>query len=483
MLIEERFNLSKLERLLLIHLPISSLFLNQTVAELANYLSQSTLTQMIIPHRDEVADAQLSFAQQRLFFLYSYNPSLGHYNMPTAMHIEGELDLIAFEKSIDSLIKRHDSLRTVFKMNENVEPTIINDISTFNQAMFEYQEIKPNDEQMKLNELQSHRFDLSSGPLFYCKLFKLDERRYLLLMNMHHIIGDEWSWSILNKDLNAFYQAYLEKVSIDLPTLSVTYRDFAIWQRTYLANNFLKTQMTYWLERLEDMETMSISTDRARPDVKTYNGSEYHFFFDETLSHGLNELAKAHDCTLYMVLLAGFSILLSHYSNQRDIVIGSPIANRHYPQVEDIIGLFINTIVMRVKIDGQSIKALLQETKATALEAYANQDLPFEQLVDLLKLTRDESRSPIFDVVFILHDKMQRHHEYNEPYRVTPVELKKLSAKFDITLSIQENATSLSGAFQYNTDLFDRESIAQMLLHLKKIYLGLINRDISHTRF
>ncbi|WP_084093210.1 non-ribosomal peptide synthetase [Andreprevotia lacus] len=313
-------------------------------------------------------------------------------------------------------------------------------------------------------------FDLATGPLLRAQVLRLAPDRHVLLVTLHHIVADGWSMGILLNELTASYRARLAGEAAALPVLPIQYADFAHWQRQWLSGDVLARQLDYWQQQLADAPAqLGLPFDRPRPAVQTFNGAKYPLWIPADTLTGLQQLGRDGDGTLFMTLSAAFALLLARYSGQSDLCIGTPIANRNRAEIEGLIGFFVNTLVLRAQVDQrQSFAALLQQLRATTLAAYEHQDLPFEQLVDALKLTRDTSYSPLFQVMIALQNNPRG--ELSLPgLTLEPLMLERDVAKYDLTLGLVEHEDRVLALFEYNTDLFDEASIARMAAHFQRL--------------
>ena len=421
----------------------------------------------------------LSYAQQRLWFLDQLEPGSAFYNIPVSVELLGRLDLSALRQTFSALVERHESLRTVFTMDageavqwiraETTVPLPVIDLSGLavperllqSQLLAQSESVKP--------------FNLSTGPLLRVQVLKLEDERHHLLLTLHHIVSDDWSMGVLLHEVAHLYEAYRQGKSSGLLPLPIQYADYAVWQREWLQGEVLTAQLGYWREQLSDCPSLlELPTDRVRPAVQSYRGSTHTLKLDRPLTESINTLSQAHGVTLFMTLLAGFSVLLSRYSHQEDICIGSPIANRTRSELEGLIGFFVNTLVLRTDLSGDpSFEVLLDRVKSMTLGAYEHQDVPFEHLVDALSVERDMSRSPLFQVMFALQNApMDSIASLDVEMRGLPVE--GVISKFDLSLNVFEEERSLSCKFEYNTDLFDGLTIERLSVHFEQLLRGLV---------
>mgnify|MGYP005837764035 CR=1 FL=1 len=455
-------------------------FLNQ-----AN-LASNTTSQAISPVSRE-GNLPLSFAQQRLWFLDQLEPGNPFYNVPGAVRLKGSLNVAALEQSFNEIVRRHEALRTTFTLVEGQPVQVIAPDLTLTLPVVDLQELpEAEGEVLRLSTEEAKRsFNLAEEPLLRCILLRLEETEHVLLYTMHHIISDAWSQGILVRELATLYGAFSRGNSSSLAELPIQYADFAVWQRQWLSGEVLENQLNYWLSQLQGApELLQLPTDHPRPSVQTYRGRTQSFSLDTDLTQKLQALSRESGTTLFMTLLAAFATLLYRYSGQEDILIGSPIANRHRREIESLIGFFLNTLVLRVRFeDNPSIKDLLARVRETTLKAYEHQDVPFEQVVEALQPQRSLSHSPLFQVMFVLQNASMGEVEL-PGVRLTPLERESTIAKFDLTLSLTETAQGLVGGWEYNTDLFDGTTIERMTAHFQNLLSAIVkNPQLSVAEF
>ena len=432
-----------------------------------------------IPRRRSKEPLQLSFAQQRLWFLDQWEPGSSTYNVTTAVRLTGLLNFAAFERSINEILRRHEALRTTFATVDGEPVQVVTPPKAFALPVRSLQHLPENERETEARRLvkdeQSKPFDLVKGPLFRPTLLQLGEAEHVLILSMHHIVSDGWSMGILSRELTGLYAAFSAGHPSPLPELSIQYGDFAKWQREWLQGKVLERQLSYWKMQLEGIPAVSnVPTDRPRPAVQGHRGKAQYLELTKELTEGLKELSRKEGVTLFMTLLAAFQTLLYRYTSQEDIVVGSPIANRNRPEIEGLIGFFVNTLVLRTDFSGNpSFRELLGRVRKMALGAYEHQDLPFEKLVEELQPERSPSYSPLFQVMFFLQNAPNAGLEF-QSLSVNPVRLDTETARFDLTLSIHETAPGLSGALQYNTDLFHDATITRMIGHLQILLKGIV---------
>ncbi|MFL9453902.1 amino acid adenylation domain-containing protein [Tolypothrix bouteillei VB521301_2] len=431
----------------------------------------------------------LSFAQQRLWFLQQLEPESGFYNIHVQVRFQGNLNVTALEYSLNHIISRHEVLRTNFVVVDGQPIQVIADSKTITLATVDLQHLEPTQRESTCRQLileeAAQPFDLTTDSLVRASLFKLTETEHVLLLMMHHMVSDWWSMGVLVNELAAIYQAAYNNVPIALPKLPIQYADFAVWQRQWLQGEELTKQVGYWKEKLAGAPALlEMPTDRPRPAIQTYKGATEKFKLSQELCEALTALSQRQGVTLFMTLLAAFQILLYRYSGQTDICVGTPIANRNRAETEGLFGLFLNTLVLRGNLSGNpSFVDFLLQVRSVALGAYAHQDLPFEQLVEQLQPERSLSHTPLFQVMFVLHNTPMQVLQLPN-LTLSPLELESSTAKFDLNLTLKNTAqgfsentdVGLSGFLDYNTDLFDATTIARMAEH----YLTLLEAVVAN---
>jgi amino acid adenylation domain-containing protein len=418
--------------------------------------------------------APLSFAQQRLWFLDQYEPNNILYNIPIAIRLDGPLNVTALDQSLSKILRRHEALRTTFSIVDDRPVQVINDVSDFSLIVIDLRESSSEKKEAMAALLAAAEarkpFNLADGPLLRVKLLRLAEDDHVLLVTMHHIISDGWSIKVLISELGDLYEAYTNGQRAALPELPIQYADFASWQRSWLQGEKLEEQLFYWRAQLADAPPLlDLPTDRPRPTFKTFHGADFPLTLSKKLSEEITRLSRREGATLFMTLLTAFSAMLYRYTNQEDILIGTPIANRNRAETESLIGFFVNTLVFRVRLsDAMTFRELLRQIKETALEAYAHQDLPFEKLVEELQPERALSHSPLFQVMFHLQNAVTESLSLSG-LSMSQLEVETQTAKFDLSLSIAESNEGLTGTLNYNTDLFDTASVEQMAGHFERL--------------
>jgi amino acid adenylation domain-containing protein len=464
-----------------VELPLRALFEGPTVAELAVRVEEVRRAALPVapPIRpaDRAGVLPLSFAQERLWFLHRLQPESAFYNVPAAWRIAGGVDEPALERALGEVVRRHQALRTVFPESDGGPVQVVAPFAGFALPVEDLAGVDGDRREAELrrrvDEEAVRPFDLSAGPLFRPTLLRLGDRDHVLLLCMHHILSDEWSMGVLFRELSALYAAFREGGESPLAPLPVQYADYAVWQREQMRGEALERQMAYWRERLADAPALlELPTDRPRPAVQTYRGAREDVELPAAVLDGLRALGRGEGATLYMVLLAAFQVLLSKYGGGEDVVVGSPVSGRSRREVEELIGLFLNTLVLRTDLAGDpSFREVLRRVRGATLDAYEHQEIPFERLVEELQPGRSLSRSPLFQVLFVVQepDRAGEGADADAGVRLRRMAAGGGTSKFDLTLSMAPRAGGLDGSIEYNTDLFDRATIRRMLAHLRRV--------------
>ncbi|KYC42732.1 non-ribosomal peptide synthetase [Scytonema hofmannii PCC 7110] len=467
-----------------VELPLRELFATATVAELAQSIEQLQqqklqLTSPPILPRSKTAELPLSFAQTRLWFLDQFDPNSAFYNIPIALRLIGTLNVAALEQSLEEIIRRHEALRTNFITVDGEPSQIIQTQTNWMVSIVDLKHLSTTEQEIVSQQLAQQQatqpFDLARQALVRATLVVLSETEHIFLMCMHHVVSDGWSMGVFVQELAVLYNAYSHGQPSPLAPLPIQYADFAIWQREWLQGDVLQNQLSYWQKQLADAPALlSLPTDRPRPAVQTFAGAHQEFALSIELTQRLTKLSQEQGCTLFMTLLATFNTLLYRYTEQEDILVGTPIANRNRTYLEGLIGFFVNTLVLRTDLSGNpSFLQLLGRVRQMAMEAYSHQDLPFEMLVETLQPERDLSHAPLFQVDFLLQNDPLSQVELTG-LTVTPLPIESATAKFDLTLAMQNTATGLVGVWEYNTDLFDDSTIVRMTGHFVTLLSAIV---------
>ncbi|WP_425578097.1 amino acid adenylation domain-containing protein [Streptomyces albiaxialis] len=407
----------------------------------------------------------LSFAQQRLWFLAQLEDTGAHYNVPLALRLHGKLDRPALRRALSGLVLRHEALRTRFEDSDGVPRQIIDDGADF--TVRERETADPQEVVRACREEMLAPFDLARDPLIRALLLRQSDTEHVLMVTMHHIVSDGWSVGVFFREVTELYEAHRQDRDAALETLPVQYADFAAWQRQWLAGEVQTRQIEYWKKQLDGVDPgLTLPADRPRPAVRDHEGTREFFRCSPELLARLRKLSEQHDATLYMTLLAAYSVLLHRYTQRTDIAVGTIVANRGRAEIEGLIGLFANTLVMRNDLAGDpAFSELLGRVKKTALEGYDHQDVPFEAVVDALQAERSLSHSPVFQTVLVLQEEQAEPRLTLGGLEVTSVDVDFDISKFDLTLDLRETPDGLTGAVEYATSLFDRETVQRFVRH------------------
>ncbi|MDD5629217.1 MAG: amino acid adenylation domain-containing protein, partial [Elusimicrobia bacterium] len=452
--------------------PVRAVFDHPDLAALALFVRERLAGARVplapVGRADRGRPLPLSFAQQRLWFLDQYEEAASAaYNLPLAFRLQGPLDVRALERALGALVERHEILRTVFPSRGGVAHQEILPAAPVTLSP------EPLPPQALARELEAEahcRFDLERGPLFHARLFSTGEAEWVLMVNQHHIISDAWSAGILTRELSELYEAFRSGRQPRLPRLPVQYADYACWQREWLRGEALQEQVAFWKENLKDLPSVELPADRPRPAAQSYRGRRLAFRLEPELAGALRTLCRKTDTTPFMAVLAALYVLIHRYTGAQDLVVGAPVANRAHPDLEGVLGFFVNVIALRCGLGGETtFQELLERVKRTCLDAYANQDVPFEHLVDVLGVPRDVSRTPVFQVMLVMQNVRDPVRLDLPGVRAQEIETLCDMAKFDLAFILTEADGSLEGLVEYNADLFDAASIERMVCHLKTL--------------
>ncbi|MEM9004406.1 MAG: amino acid adenylation domain-containing protein [Cyanobacteria bacterium P01_F01_bin.86] len=483
--------ISRVREALALDVPLRALFESPTVAELERAIAplkndNNSLAIPVIQPRGESADLALSFAQERLWFLDRLAENSTAYNMPGVFRIVGDLNIEALQQTLQAVVSRHEVLCTRFETKNGTPAQIIEPDTKIEIKLINLQDLDASKrDQFVLESAQNEAttpFDLAQAPLMRCRLLKLTTHDYVLLLTMHHIASDGWSMGLLIKEVSSLYQAFSQGAPSPLAALPIQYADFALWQRKYVCGARLETQLNYWKQQLSGTpELLQLPTDRPRPNEQTHSGTTQQFRLSKDLTQQINELSQKSGTTLFMTLQAAFSTLLHRYSGQLDICVGSPIANRNHSELEELIGFFTNTLVLRSRFEEDlSFEQLLSQVRETTLEAYGHQDVPFERIVEALQPERSLSHAPLFQTMFVLQNAPEEDIEL-PGLTLSQLELETSVSKFDLTLFVTETASGLVGNWEYSTDLFDASTIERMAGHFQNLLEAIVENPAQQV--
>ena len=466
-----------------VDLPVRVLFEHPTVAGLAEQLM---VGRSASPGADRPAlergdrksdgeDGRPSFAQRRLWLLHQLDPESSAYNLLAAIRLIGPLDRMALERAVSRVLERHESLRTVFP-SVGGEPRAR--IVPAEDVRLEPEDVGGEDAlRNRVKEVTGAPYDLENGPLFRAGLLRLDPEEHVLVLGMHHIVSDGWSRGILDDEIARLYSAFAGGESDPLPELPVQYADYVDWQERWFAGDGLKSQERWWAEFLDGAPaTSELPTQRPRPAIQTFRGETVTFPVSESVAEGVRRLGAEEGASPFMVYLAALAAVVGRYAGQEDVVLGSPTAGRADPKVEPLIGFFVNTLALRVELGRHpSFRELVRRAREMSLGAFQHQDLPFDRVVDALKLPRDLSRSPLFQVMLILQNTPPATHR-PAGLTMSQVDVTLDAAKYDVTLSLVAGEHGMTGYLEYNSDLFDREYVELLGEH----FVELLDDAVQH---
>ena len=446
-------------------------------SEKLQHSAQGVITPPLLPS-SRATPLPLSFSQRRIWFIEQLAPGQHFYNVSIAFHLLGPLHLSALTSSINEIIRRHEALRTTFMMHEGQPVQIIAPTLTLSPRLVDLQLLPETSRQAVITRLAFEEsqvpLDLLRGPLLRLSLMRIAPQEHVFVLIQHHIISDAWSSRVLVREFVALYEAYLHGKPSPLPDLSVQYADFAVWQQQWLQGEPFQALLAYWKRQLAGMRPLlELPTDFPRPAVQAFRGAYVPFTLSKDTTQMLNALSRQEGVTLFMMLLAGFQVMLSRYSGQQDIVVGSIIANRTRPELEGLIGFFVNTLVLRTDLSNNpTFREILKRVRNMALEAYDHQDMPFEKLVEELHPERDLSFNPLFQVMLVFQNVPRLSTAFAD-LELQPLEIEENASAFDITLHLAESEQGIQGAFEYNIYLFQKRMIERMATHLQHLFSSL----------
>lgn len=452
-------------------LPLRSLLEHPTVREFSAAIDRALGTKKddcrpaLLPIK-RTAFLPVSFAQQRLWFLWQLAPDSPMYNIPVALHITGELDESALRRSFQELVRRHETLRTTFPLHEGRPSQVIAAEPTDSLTVVDFRD-RPADERETLigslrRDEARYQFNLQIGPLLRVCLVRIGEQEHMLLVTMHHIVSDGWSMGVLIDEMTKLYSGFITGRPTSLPLPSIQYADYAVWERTWADGGGLETQLAYWQRQLNNVPILALPTDKPRPMVQTYHGTTHSLSLPAAAVDRLKFLGKTSRTTLFMTLLAVTNVLLKYETGNQDIVVGTDVSNRHSVELEELIGFFVNQIALRTTIQGNMrFQDLLVQVREITLAAHARQDVPFDMLVASLLTNRDLRYSPLFQVKLILQN-LPAPFMPPSGLQLTVLDNEKVTAELDLLINFEETPEGLNGRFEYNRDLFDPTTVARL---------------------
>ncbi|HIK07100.1 MAG TPA: AMP-binding protein [Trichormus sp. M33_DOE_039] len=452
--------------------------------------ASSKSIQFISP-RSENTELPLSLAQERLWFLHQLDPSNSAYNIAISWQLVGKLQIPTLLASLQTIIQRHESLRTAFSSQEGKPYQEISPTVNLQLPVIDLQDLPPQQQAQAVQDLAkleaSQPFDLTQASLMRVKLIRLAPDRATLLLTLHHIIADGWSRGILLRELAACYRAFINGEQPSLPVLSIQYADFALWQREWLQREEMTVQLAYWQQKLAALPTLELPTDYPRTALQKFNGKTESYLLPKNLLKSLKNLSKQQGVTLFMLLLAAFKVLLHRYCQQDEIVLGVPSANRDRQQVQSLIGFFVNTLVLRTDLSGNpTFQTVLERIRTTAAEAFEHQEIPFAKVVEALQIERDLSHNPLVQVMFqVQNEAYQLQNDSQLDLQLPDLEIQQTwvetgATKFDLTCHMVERSQGLLVAMEYCTDLFQPQTITRMIQHLRVLLAAIVEN--SHLK-
>ena len=427
----------------------------------------------------------MSDAQERLWFLDQMEPGNPFYNIPVASLVSARIDIEVLEKALTEIVRRHEAVRTVFRLVDGEPKQIVLDPYPMKVTIEEMRgpggEPASEDQvRRRINEAGAQPFDLFNGPLFRCELFRVSDADYAMLLTMHHIVTDGWSMPIVTRELDTLYEAYSKGLPSPIPELEVQYPDYSAWQRDWLQGETLRTQVEYWKEHLGGAPVLELPTDRPRPAVLSHRGAIYRFVWPLRTQEKLRSMAQEAGASVNMVVMAGYNLALSKWSGQDDVVVGTLLGNRSRGETEPLVGFFVNSQPIRTKLEGDpTFRELVQRVRKGVLDADAHQDLPFDRVVDALEVPRDPGRNPVFQVMYFHHTFVKNIHHKEESEVASTLNFRSLfqetgvslvdtgASKFDMTVATLESPMGMPSMVEYNTDLFDEATIARLMEHTR----------------
>lgn len=471
---------SAIRRKMETELVIRDLFVHPSVRQLASFI-ESRNKKAVLPAIQATStnsNIPLSFGQERLWFIDQLEGSL-QYHIPMVARLKGEINKQALNRSIQTIINRHQVLRTVIRQKDGYAYQHILEKDAWQLDIIDTANEQKDDTEWQqfIQSLVDAPFDLSADHTLRAHLIAVDRDDHILVLNMHHISSDDLSIAVLMKELKECYSAFLEDREPVLTPLPVQYKDYAAWQRKYIDGEVLQNKVAYWKQQLEGVEPLMMPTDHPRPSVQTTRGASLKFKIDEKLGEQLNALSRKQGCTLFMTLLSAYKTLLHRYTGQEDICVGSAITGRTYQELEGLIGFFVNTLALRSNVsDNPSFINFLQQIKETTLNAYEHQDVPFEAVVEAVVKERDLSRHPLFQVMFIVRNNKDAEDDphFLKGLTIAQQHFAHKSSKFDTTFLIVEKPDGLEGRVEYCTDLFDRSTINAMIKHYLQLLRSIV---------
>jgi acyl carrier protein len=474
-----------------VELPLECLFESPTIAAVATRIeaarNDGSSIRSLPPIRPRVKDSQipLSYAQERLWFLYKLDPGNPSYNIPAALKLTGLLNQPALIQSLNEIVRRHEVLRTRFAEVNGYPVQVVTTATDLQVQMIDLSELSDAEAEAKAISLAQTDartpFDLTQAPLVRCSLLRLSDEVHILLLNIHHIVFDGWSLGVFIRELATLYEKFSMGQPSPLPELNIQYGDYSIWQREWLNETVLAKELAYWKRQLgEAPSSWEMPTDHPRPAVQTHEGVRQPFRLPGTLIASLNDLSRREGATLFMTLLTAFLAVLARLTAQDDIVIGTDVANRNRVETDGLLGFFVNMLTLRTDLSGDpTLREALARVREVTLGAYQHQDFPFGALIKELQKERDLSRTPLFQVAFALQNTPL--DELRLPgLSIQPMVIDIGTVQLDLIFSMIEDAGGLRGIVAYNNSLFDSETIMRLLKQFQTVLEALVDDPEQH---
>ena len=479
---------TRVRKLFSVELTVRRMFESPTVTEMARAIEAemrgSDGPQVELAPVTHGREIPLSFAQQRLWFLNEVRPDSAAYNIPTAVRVRGHLDLDALEQSLTEVVKRHESLRTRFEFANGAPVQIVEPAGKFTLPLIDLQHLPTGEREAEARRLAtveaSHPFNLARAELLRGALLRMNDQEHVLLLTMHHIASDGWSSVILLRELSVLYDAFTHGRPSPLPEPPIQYADYAVWQRNWLQGEVLEKQISYWREQLRGAPVLSLPVDKPRPEIMSSQGGHESLAMSRELASALRVVGRSEGATMFMVLLAAFQVVLSHLTGQRDVVVGTDVANRTRAETEGLIGFFVNQLVLRTDLSGNpTFRELLVRVREMALGAYAHQDLPFDKVVEELNPERTLSLMPLFQVKLVFQNVPASEPETTQDLQLEPFGFDGTVAKTDLTLELVEGQELVAGV-NYSADIFNPPTIKRLLSLFETVLTHIANAPETH---
>ncbi len=424
----------------------------------------------------------ISVAQRRLWFLDQMVPGNPAYNVTLAVRIHGVLNITAMARALDEIVARHESLRTTFEWHEGEPVQIVSPEGQCALPVIDLSAVAESEREPAARSLVSEEqirpFDLQKGPLLRARMILLAPEEHVLILSMHHIISDGWSLRTLLRELCTLYEDFAQGRPASLGPLPIQFADFVLWQRERMQADSLAKDLSYWTVQLKDLEPLQLPTDHPRPAIQSSHGARMDFSLPGHLSERLRKLSRSENVTSFVTLLTAYMVLLHRHTQQQDISVGTPFANRVHTETQGLIGFFASTLVLRGNLSGDpTFRDLLQRIRKTTLDGFHHQDIPFEKLVEVLQPDRDISRNPLFQVAFELETDFSKEVRFSG-LRLSPFLTESITTRVDLETCLVDAPDGFAGTMIYNTELFEQERVGGMVAHCE-VFCKLCSKPFS----